>query len=93
MESVNLWNSHLYVRACATQITQVYSEISVRMQLINAMATESKESWHHFFRTKDSWCGNCVIGPENTLPNYSKLNGLGLQLMFGQVFTSQQYRS
>lgn len=86
-------SEHIWQRAIATKITQVYSEFSVRMQLVNAMAMDNKESWHNYFKTKDGWCGNCVLGPDCIVPNYMRLNGLGLQLMIGQVFTSQQYRS
>ena len=81
--SETLWN-----KAIATKLTQIYSELSVRMQLINLMAVESQNSWKNFFRTMDSWSGNCVLGTDKIYPIYSRLQPLGLEFMYGQVFVA-----
>ena len=56
-----------------TSISQTYSELAVRLQLINEMVKETGANWTRFMRTKDRWMANCVIGDDDSGIDYFKL--------------------
>lgn len=74
------------IRVLSTKLTQIYSEFSVRIQLINLMVMESTQTWSLFLKSYDRWLGNCVVNTAGIFPDYIKVNSLGLEFVFERVF-------
>ena len=87
------FSEHYQIIDLGTKITQVYSQLAVRMQMIHQIAFHSVDVWTRFNKTQSRWMGNCVMGPDNLPVYYIRMQKLGFELLIGQVYTSQQYRS
>ncbi len=71
------------IKQYRTDLTQIYAEFNLRIQIINRMVTETDKSWQRFTKTKDSWMVNCTMGVDNQIVDFSRMKQFGLELQKG----------